>query len=122
LEHHVEFVSLTWLYSIPIDTYSVEIVPICKDDLIVLPLKVAKQLGNINPLVLCTRVSGGGLTVFDVRTLQQEELQTTVFWRAPFGSLCEAGAGGVGGGLSEYYVLDVEPIPNGARGRVYTKI
>lgn len=101
-----------------VDTYSVEIVPVCKDDLVVLPLKLAKQLGNINPLVLCTRVSGGGLTVLDVRTLQQQDVQTAVFWRSPFSSLCEAGAGGVGGGLSDYYVLDVEPITQSSQGRV----
>ncbi len=38
-------------------TYSVEIVPICKDDLVCLPTKLAKQLHDISPLVLCYRVS-----------------------------------------------------------------
>lgn len=91
-------------------TYSAEIIPICKDDLVVLPIKVAKQLGNIHPLVLCMRVSGGGLTVMDPRTLQINELQTSVFWWTPFTALCEAGSGGLGGGLVDYYVLDVEPL------------
>ncbi|KAJ3724732.1 NMD3 family-domain-containing protein, partial [Lentinula raphanica] len=35
-------------------TYSVEIMPICKDDLVCIPPKQARQLGNISPLTLCT--------------------------------------------------------------------
>jgi nonsense-mediated mRNA decay protein 3 len=37
-------------------TMSTEIVPICKDDLICLPAKLAHQLGQLGPLVLCTKV------------------------------------------------------------------
>ena len=89
-------------------TYSAEIIPLCKDDLIVLPLKLARQCGNINPLVLCHKISGGSVSVLDPRTLQISEVQATPYWRDPFGSLCEAGAGASGGRMSEYYVLDVE--------------
>lgn len=96
-------------------TISVEMMPLCKEDLLVLPLRVAKQMGNMNPLVLCMRVSGGGVTVMDVRTLETQELQTAVYWRAPFPALCEAGAGGLGGGFSLYYVMDVEPIEQKGR-------
>ncbi|KAH9974801.1 NMD3 family-domain-containing protein [Lactifluus volemus] len=42
-------------------TYSVEIIPICKDDLVCLPPKLARQSGNIDLLTLCTRV-GNSLT------------------------------------------------------------
>lgn len=38
-------------------TYSVEIVPLCKDDLVCLPTKVAKALGDISPITICWRVS-----------------------------------------------------------------
>ncbi|KAI0298728.1 NMD3-domain-containing protein [Multifurca ochricompacta] len=38
-------------------TYSVEIVPICKDDLVCLPLKLARQLGNIDPLTSLASIS-----------------------------------------------------------------
>src|SRR6185295_14509568 len=34
-------------------SFSAEIVPICKDDLVALPIKLAKSAGNISPLVLC---------------------------------------------------------------------
>ena len=52
-------------------TYSVEIVPICKDNIVCLPLKVAQQLGNINPLCLCTRVTQS-ISLIDPATLQSE--------------------------------------------------
>ncbi len=67
-------------------------------------------MGNISPLVICYRVSGSGMTMLDPRTMQLAEVQTTVYWRAPFGSLVEAGASGNASPLTEYYVLDVEPI------------
>lgn len=88
-------------------TYSVELSPICKDDLIILPLNLAKQMGSISPLVLATRVSGGGVAVMDTRTLQKGEIQTFVYWKSPFSSLYASGASG---SLSEYYVIDVEHI------------
>ncbi|MBA0739380.1 hypothetical protein Gogos_012658 [Gossypium gossypioides] len=36
-------------------TFSVEISPICREDLICLPPKVATSLGNLGPLVICTK-------------------------------------------------------------------
>jgi len=38
-------------------TYSVEIPPVCKDDLIALPRKIAQRLGNISQICLCYRMS-----------------------------------------------------------------
>ncbi|EHA8589172.1 putative 60S ribosomal export protein NMD3 [Cocos nucifera] len=38
-------------------TFSVEICPICREDLICLPPKVAQALGNLGPLVICTKIS-----------------------------------------------------------------
>ena len=37
-------------------TYSVEIVPICKDDLVCLPLKQARSLGNIRCVLMVATV------------------------------------------------------------------
>ncbi|CAB4421389.1 unnamed protein product [Rhizophagus irregularis] len=67
-------------------TYSVEIVPICRDDLICLPLKVARSLGNISPLVICYRV-GNSIHVMDPNTLAVSEITTSTYWRNPFTSL-----------------------------------
>ncbi|CAG8652903.1 15635_t:CDS:2 [Dentiscutata heterogama] len=84
-------------------TYSVEIVPICKDDLVCLPLKIARSLGNISPLVLCYRV-GNSIHVMDPNTLAVSEVSTSIYWRQPFNSLATTK------NLVEYYVLDVEPL------------
>ena len=50
-------------------TYSVEIVPLCKDNIICLPRKVAQQLGNISPLCVCHRVTQT-IHLIDPATLQ----------------------------------------------------
>lgn len=84
-------------------SYSLEIVPICKDDLICLPAKLAKSLGNISQLVLCTRV-GSGLHLLDPNTLQTAELSNDVYWRSQFASLADVTE------LKEYVVLNVEPL------------
>jgi nonsense-mediated mRNA decay protein 3 len=83
-------------------TYSVEIVPICKDDLVCLPHKLAQQLGNIDPLTLCTRV-GNSLHLLHPSTLQSCELIASTYWRAPFDSLANVSD------LVEFTVLDIEP-------------
>ena len=86
---------------------SVEIVPICKDDLVILPLKVAQQLGSINPVVLCSRV-GSSVHFLDLLKLQSVEMQANAYWRQPFESLC------CYKDLVEFLVLDVER--NGSSG------
>ncbi|KAF5386529.1 hypothetical protein D9757_005910 [Collybiopsis confluens] len=82
-------------------TYSVEIMPICKDDLVCIPLKQARQLGNISPLTICTRV-GSSIQLLDPATLQTCEITSTVYWRNPFDSLATVTD------LVEFTVLDVE--------------
>ena len=90
-------------------TYSIEIVPICKDDLVCLPAKLARQLGNISQLLLCTKV-GNAIHLMDPNTLQVAEISNQVFWRDPFQSLASVPE------LTEYYVLNVEPLA-ACRGR-----
>lgn len=91
-------------------TYSVEIVPVCKDDLVCLPPKLARQLGNIDPLTVCTRV-GNSLHLLHPSTLQSCELIASTYWRAPFDPLATAFD------LLEFVVLDVEPSGN-TRGKL----
>lgn len=38
-------------------TFSVEIVPICKDDIVCLPQKLSKELGGFGPICICYRIS-----------------------------------------------------------------
>lgn len=83
-------------------TYSVEIVPICKDDLICLPVKVAKSLGSIGQLVLCNKVAGSNVHLLDPATLQTTDLPASTYWRQPFGALATIPE------MIEFFVLDVE--------------
>ncbi|KAF9005414.1 RNA binding protein [Cyathus striatus] len=83
-------------------TYSVEISPICKDDLVVLPKALARSLGNINQLTICTRVNNT-IQLLDPATLQTADIPSHIFWRAPFESLASTTD------LVEFTVLDVEP-------------
>jgi len=59
-------------------SYSISLVPICKDDLVALPVKLAKQI-NIPPLVLCYRV-GTSVNFLDVNTLQTADVSPKQYW------------------------------------------
>ncbi|EFJ29659.1 hypothetical protein SELMODRAFT_91517 [Selaginella moellendorffii] len=82
-------------------TFSVEICPVCKDDLVCLPQKVAAGLGNIGPLVLCTRVSNT-LMLLDTQTLRSAFVDASQYWRVPYRALISSRQ------LVEYVVLDIE--------------
>ena len=84
-------------------TYSVELVPICKDDLVALPIKLAKSMGNIAPLTLCHRV-GTTVNLLDPNTLQTAEIPTGTYWRSPFNTLADVTE------LAEFIVMDIEPV------------
>lgn len=82
-------------------SYSAEIVPVCKDDLVALPTKLAKQAGNISPLCLCYKI-GTAVYLMDPQTLQTAEISSSVYWRAPFTSLTDTQE------LVEFIVMDIE--------------
>ncbi|EGV62341.1 ribosome-binding protein [Yamadazyma tenuis] len=82
--------------------YSVEIVPICRDDLVVLPKKLAHHSGNISRVVLCSKISNM-IQFLDPFTLQMTDLQPSIYWRNPFSSLISVT------NMVEFIVLDVEP-------------
>ncbi|KAL8461249.1 hypothetical protein ACS0TY_032641 [Phlomoides rotata] len=84
-------------------TFSVEISPICREDLICLPPKVANSLGNLGPLVICSKVSNS-IALLDPFTLRQSYLDTEQYWRSSFKALLTSKQ------LVEYIVLDVEPV------------
>ncbi|KAK3353242.1 NMD3 family-domain-containing protein [Lasiosphaeria hispida] len=83
-------------------SYSCEIVPICRDDLVALPLKLAKSIGNITPLVLCHRI-GTSLNLLDPNTLQTADVSSEIYWRAPFAPLAGAPE------MCEFIIMDIEP-------------
>ena len=84
-------------------SYSVELIPICKDDLVALPIKLAKQIGNIAPLTICYRV-GTSINLLDPNTLQTADVATPIYWRSPFTSLADVQE------LVEFVIMDIEPI------------
>lgn len=82
-------------------TFSIEITPISKNDLVCLPLKLAQSLGGINQIVLCTRVTSF-LQFVDPTTLEVAELSGNSYWKMPFNSLCDCR------NLTEFYILHIE--------------
>lgn len=82
-------------------SYSAEIVPVCKDDLVALPIKLAKQSGNMSPLCLCYKI-GTAVYLMDPQTLNTAEIPSNVYWRAPFTALADTQE------LVEFIVMDIE--------------
>ncbi|EFJ40518.1 hypothetical protein VOLCADRAFT_69446, partial [Volvox carteri f. nagariensis] len=85
-------------------TFSVEIVPLCKDDLACLPAKMAASCGNLGPLVLVSRITNQ-ITITDPLTLRNYSMDAPVYYRHPFTALASQRA------LVPYIVLDIEPLP-----------
>jgi len=87
-------------------TFSVEILPVCRDDLACLGSKVAASCGNINPLCLCFKVSNQ-LHIVDPFTLQVAEISPNVYWAnatSPFRAIAGFKQ------LIEYVVIDIVPV------------
>lgn len=86
-------------------SFSVELVPICKDDLVALPIKLAQQIGNIAPLTICHRV-GTSINLIDPQTLQTADVSTPIYWRTPFISIADVQE------LVEFVIMDIEIVGN----------
>ncbi|EFA82234.1 60S ribosomal export protein [Heterostelium album PN500] len=81
-------------------SFSVEIVPLSKDDLVCLSPKVMHALGGMGPVVLIYKVSNL-IHVIDPNTLQMGEISPLLFWNHPFRALATHKQ------LVELVVLDV---------------
>ncbi|KAH9415001.1 Acts as an adapter for the XPO1 CRM1-mediated export of the 60S ribosomal subunit [Dermatophagoides pteronyssinus] len=90
-------------------TFAVEIVPICKDDVVCLPLATARQLGNIGQICVVLRVTNL-ITVIDPFTLNVAEMNATTYFRAPFRSICYSNK------LIEYTIMEMDMIANANNG------
>ncbi|WFD30826.1 ribosome-binding protein [Malassezia sp. CBS 17886] len=98
-------------------TYSVEIVPICKDDLVCLPQRIARTLGNIGQLVLPFRISNV-IKLVDPASMQIADLNAERYWRDPFPALAAIPE------MIEFLVLDIEltgSVAHGPHGQVMSK-
>lgn len=69
-------------------------------------------MGNISPLVLCSRVTTC-LRLVDPLSLQHAEVNATAYWRAPFVAM------GRSSQLVQYVVLEVQPVQGAAHGKYH---
>jgi len=81
-------------------TLSVEIAPVCREDLICFPSPLARSNGNISPLVLCHKVSDS-LHFMDPLTLKTATISAQMFWRTPFRGIAGRAQ------LTMYIIMDV---------------
>jgi len=94
-------------------TYSVEIPPICRDDLVCLPVKLANHMGNISPLVLCYKVSNI-ISFVDPFTGQVSEItEPSRYWNFAFRALASRDR------LIEFLILDISVIPSPKKSKFY---
>lgn len=82
-------------------TFSQEIAPICREDLVVLPKQLSKELGGLGPLVLVYKISTF-VQVVDVFTMRTYEIDTKAYWKYAFTALCGRDR------LTEFVVLNIE--------------
>jgi len=86
-------------------TNLVEICPLCKDDLLYLPAKLARNLGNISRLVLVKAISNV-IHLIDPFSGQTAQLSAEAFWRDPIRPVITAARSR----MSRFIVLGKEPI------------
>ena len=80
-----------------------ELAPVCRDDLVLLPKKLAKDLGGIGPLVLVYKISKF-IHIIDVTTLRTFEVDPAVYWKSPFRAILSRER------LTEFVVIDIEHV------------
>lgn len=84
-------------------TYSVELAPICREDLVIIPSKFSQVKGGMARLVLCHKLNSN-LHFVDPNSCRTTFIKSVDFWRSPFPSLASSRANE----LSEFLVLDTE--------------
>eukprot|EP00562_Extubocellulus_spinifer_P026928 CAMPEP_0178642254 /NCGR_PEP_ID=MMETSP0698-20121128/17054_1 /TAXON_ID=265572 /ORGANISM="Extubocellulus spinifer, Strain CCMP396" /LENGTH=603 /DNA_ID=CAMNT_0020282953 /DNA_START=80 /DNA_END=1891 /DNA_ORIENTATION=+ len=86
-------------------TNYVEICPLCKDDLLYLPKKTARNLGNISRLVMVKNISNV-IHLIDPLSGQTAAMGGELFWRDPIRPVITAARSR----LTRYVVLGKEPV------------
>jgi len=90
-------------------TFILELVPLCKHDLLILPKQTANRCSSINNLVLVSRVTSQ-VHLVDPLNGKKAELTASNFWRLPFHALQNSGH------MTSFVVLDVEMPVGGHEG------
>lgn len=86
-------------------TNLVEICTLCKDDLLFLPKKLARTIGNISRLVLVKNISNV-IQVIDPLTGQTANIESDAYWREPFRPIITAARTR----FTRFVVLGKEPV------------
>lgn len=81
-------------------TFSLDIVPVCKDDIVCLPPKLAHSLGGMKQICVVQRVNSE-VHLIEPSTAQFVAINGPQYWRYPFTPLCHPKA------MAEYTVMDV---------------
>jgi len=89
-------------------TFSVDVVPVCKDNVVCLPKQLAHSLGGIGQVCAVNKVSQN-VHIIDPETCQFAEINATTYFKMPFSSLCRQRD------LVEYTVINIEPIQHKER-------
>ncbi|XP_069474573.1 60S ribosomal export protein NMD3 isoform X2 [Ambystoma mexicanum] len=82
-------------------TFSLEIVPVCKDNLVCLSPRLAQSLGNMGQICVCARVTST-IHLIDPNTLQVCEVDGNTYWRYPFNSLFHPKQ------MEEFIIMDID--------------
>eukprot|EP00668_Euglena_longa_P029118 GGOE01036462.1.p1 GENE.GGOE01036462.1~~GGOE01036462.1.p1 ORF type:complete len:512 (-),score=188.59 GGOE01036462.1:132-1667(-) len=82
-------------------TYALDIAPLCREDLVCLPVKYCQAMGGFGPLALVMRVNSG-IVLMDLNTLQVTTIPGNLYWKAPFESLAAVKQATI------FYVMEVE--------------
>ena len=81
--------------------FSIEIVPVCRENIVALPKKLAQSLGNLSQICICIHISNL-ITLIDPFTLNLGELPANVYFREPFTAICSPKQ------LTEFVVIEME--------------
>ena len=82
-------------------SHILELAPICKDDLVVLPKGLSKSLGGIGPLVLVYKITTA-VHIVDVHTMRTHEIDMSNYWKYMFRAICSRER------MTRFIVLNVE--------------
>lgn len=86
-------------------TFNVELAPVCRDDLVILPKIISKKYGGIGPMVLCYKISQY-VHIVDPKTMHTIEVDKATYWQSPFKAELSRER------LSEFVVIGIENIDN----------
>jgi nonsense-mediated mRNA decay protein 3 len=86
-------------------TFKVDLAPVCRDDLVIIPKPLSRMLGGIGPMVLVYKISKF-VHIVDIRTMQTFEIDEKNYWKHVFKATLSRDR------LSEFIVINIENVDN----------